>query len=64
MQSALLKRTVISDADLQALGQQRAQAIRAAILAAGGVAAGRVGISPATARPPTTGGVTVALGLK
>ena len=49
MQSALLKRTAITDADLQALAQQRAQAIRAAILAAGGVAAGRVGISAAAA---------------
>ena len=64
MQSALLKRTAISDADLQALGQQRAQAIRAAILAAGGVAAGRVGISAAAAQAPTAGKVTVALGLK
>ena len=64
MQSALLKRTQISDADLQALGQQRAQAIRAAILAAGGVAAGRVGITAAAAQAPTAGKVTVALGLK
>jgi uncharacterized protein involved in outer membrane biogenesis len=64
MQSALLQRAQISDADLQALGQQRAQAIRTAILAAGGVAAGRVGISAAAARPPTAGRVTVALGLK
>jgi len=64
MQSALLKRMQVSDADLQALGQQRAQAIRAAILAAGGVAAGRVGISAAAAQSPTAGKVTVALGLK
>jgi hypothetical protein len=69
MQSALLERAQISDADLQALGQQRAQAIRAAILAAGGVAAGRVGISAAAAvspkpKSPTAGQVTVALGLK
>jgi Domain of Unknown Function (DUF748) len=64
MQSALLKRTTISDADLQALGQQRAQAIRAAILAAGGVAGGRVGINAAAAQAPTAGKVTVALGLK
>jgi uncharacterized protein involved in outer membrane biogenesis len=64
MQSALLKHTQISDADLQALGQQRAQAIRAAILAAGGVAAGRVGISAAAAQAPTAGRVTIALGLK
>jgi hypothetical protein len=64
MQSALLKHTQISDADLQALGQRRAEAIRAAILAAGGVAAGRVGISAAAAQAPTAGRVTVALGLK
>ena len=64
MQSALLEHSQISDADLQALGQQRAQAIRAAILAAGGVAAGRVGISAAAAQAPTAGRVTVALGLK
>jgi len=64
MQSALLKRTQVSDADLQALGQQRAQTIRAAILAAGGVAAGRVGITAAAAQSPTAGKVTVALGLK
>lgn len=64
MQSALLKRTQISDADLQALGEQRAQAIRSAILAAGGVAAGRVGITAAAAQPPKAGKVTVALGLK
>ncbi|MGB6488056.1 MAG: DUF748 domain-containing protein [Steroidobacteraceae bacterium] len=64
MQTALLKHSQISDADLQALGQQRAQAIRAAILAAGGVAAGRVGISAAAAQAPAAGRVTVALGLK
>jgi uncharacterized protein involved in outer membrane biogenesis len=64
MQSALLERAQVSDADLQALGQQRAQAIRAAILAAGGVAAGRIGIGAAAAKPPTAGQVTVALGLK
>ena len=64
MQTALLERTQISDADLQALGQQRAQAIRAAIIAAGGVAAGRVAIGAAAAQSPTGGQVTVALGLK
>jgi Domain of Unknown Function (DUF748) len=64
MQSALLKRAQVSDADLQALGQQRAQAIRSAILAAGGVAPGRVGIAAAAAQPPAAGKVTVALGLK
>lgn len=64
MQSALLKRTPVSEADLQALGEQRAQAIRSAILAAGGVAPGRVGIAAAAAQPPAAGKVTVALGLK
>ena len=64
MQSALLERTQVSDADLQALGQQRAQAIRAAVIAAGGVAEGRVGIGAAAAQPPKAGKVTVALGLK
>jgi uncharacterized protein involved in outer membrane biogenesis len=64
MQSALLKRAQVSDADLQALGQQRAQAIQAAILAVGGVAAGRIGISAPAAKPPTAGKVMAALGLK
>ena len=64
MQSDLLKRTEVSDADLQALGQKRAQTIRAAIMAAGSVAAGRVGIGAAKAQSPADGKVTVALGLK
>lgn len=63
MQAALLKRTVISDADLQALGQQRAQAIQAVIVAAG-VTAGRVATTAAAARPAAAGKVTVALSLK
>ncbi|HEY1891090.1 MAG TPA: DUF748 domain-containing protein [Steroidobacteraceae bacterium] len=63
MQAALLKRTVVPDADLQALGERRAQAVRAAILAAG-VAAARVGTTAAAAQPATAGGVTVALSLK
>jgi uncharacterized protein involved in outer membrane biogenesis len=64
MQSDLLKRAQVSDGDLQALAEQRAQTIRAAIMAAGGVAAGRVGIGAAKAQPPAAGKVTVALGLK
>jgi hypothetical protein len=64
MQSALLKRTQISAADLQALGQQRAQAIRSAILSAGGVAAGRIAITAAAPQPPNAGRVAVKLGLK
>ncbi|MGH8199648.1 MAG: DUF748 domain-containing protein [Steroidobacteraceae bacterium] len=63
MQTALLKHAVVSDADLQALGEQRAQAVRAAILAAG-VAAARVGTTAAAAQPATGGQVTVALSLK
>ncbi len=63
MQSALLKRTRISAADLQALGQQRAQAIRSAILSAG-VAAGRVAITAAAPQSAAAGQVAVKLGLK
>lgn len=64
MESALLAHATVSDADLQALGQQRAQAIRSALLA-GGVAAGRVGIgAAAAAKSAKPGKVTVALGLK
>ena len=64
MQSALLKRTQVSDADLQALGEKRAEAIRSAIVAAGGVAAGRVAITAATPQAATAGKVAVKLGLK
>jgi hypothetical protein len=64
LQSALLKRTQISDADLQDLAQRRAQAIRAAIIAAGGVDAGRVGIGAAASESATAGRVAAKLGLK
>jgi outer membrane protein OmpA-like peptidoglycan-associated protein len=64
MQTALLKRTQVSDADLQALGQRRAEAIRSAIIAGGGVAAGRVAITAGTSQPATAGQVAVKLGLK
>jgi len=64
MQSALLKRTDVSDADLQALAQRRAEAISSAIIKAGGVAAGRVAITAAAAQPPVAGRVAVKLGLK
>jgi hypothetical protein len=64
MQSALLKRTTVSDADLQDLGQRRAQAIRSAVLAAGGVDAGRVGITAAASEPAAAGKVAAKLGLK
>ena len=64
LQSALLQHIQVSDADLQALGQRRAQAIRSAILAAGGVAAGRVGVTAASPQHATAGKVAVTLGLK
>jgi uncharacterized protein involved in outer membrane biogenesis len=64
MQSALLKRMQVSDADLQALAQRRAQAIRSAILAAGGVDAARVGITAAAPQGATEGKVAAKLGLK
>jgi uncharacterized protein involved in outer membrane biogenesis len=64
MQSALLKRMQISDADLQALAGRRAQAIRSAILSAGGVDAGRVAVTAATPQASSEGKVAVKLGLK
>jgi hypothetical protein len=64
MQSALLERMQVSDADLQALGGRRAQAIRSAIVSAGGVDGQRVGITAAAAQRPEAGKVTVKLGLK
>jgi Domain of Unknown Function (DUF748) len=64
LQSALLARMQVSDADLQALAERRAQAIRAAILAAGGVTAARVGVAAAGPEPATAGKVAVKLGLK
>jgi hypothetical protein len=63
MQSALLKRIQVSDADLQALGQKRAQAIKAALVTAG-VAPGRVAITAPTPETATAGKVAVKLGLK
>ncbi|MDE2449714.1 MAG: DUF748 domain-containing protein [Gammaproteobacteria bacterium] len=64
MQSALLKRIQVSDADFQDLAQRRAQAIRSALLAAGGVDAGRIAITPAASESATAGKVAVKLGLK
>ena len=64
MQSTLLERMQVSDADVQALGQRRAQAIRSAIVAAGGVTAARVAITAGTSQPATAGRVAVKLGLK
>ena len=64
LQSILLKRMSVSDADLQALAERRAQAIRSAILASGGVTSGRVAITAATSQPPADGKVAVKLSLK
>jgi uncharacterized protein involved in outer membrane biogenesis len=64
MQSTLLERMQVSAADLQALGERRAQAIRSAILSAGGVDAGRVGITVAAQQRASAGKVTVTLSLK
>lgn len=64
LQSALLEHIQVSDTDLQDLARRRAQAIRSAIVSAGGVDAGRVGTLAATPEPATAGKVTVKLGLK
>jgi len=64
MESTLLEQVQISDADLQALGDRRAQAIRAALLSAQGVAAGRVLITSAAPQGGPAGEVAVKLGLK
>ena len=64
LQSALLEHIQVSDGDLQDLAQRRAQAIRSAILAAGGVAAARVGTTAARPQPAANGRVAVKLGLK
>jgi Domain of Unknown Function (DUF748) len=64
LQSALLKHIQVSDADLQDLAQRRAQAIRTAILSAGGVAASRVGTGTPAPQPAKAGKVAVKLGLK
>ena len=64
MQSALLERMQVSDADLKALGEQRAQSIRSAIVAAGGVDEKRVGITGAAPQRAEAGKITVKLGLK
>lgn len=64
LQSALLQHIQVSDADLADLAQRRAQAIRSAILSAGGVAAARVAVTPAASQPAVAGGVAVKLGLK
>lgn len=64
LQSALLEHIQVSDADLQDLALRRAQAIRSAILSAGGLDAARVGVTAAAAEAATAGKVRVKLGLK
>ncbi len=64
LQSALLEHIQVSDADLQDLANRRAQAVRSAILAAGGVDAARLAITAAGPEPATAGRVAVKLGLK
>jgi hypothetical protein len=64
LQSALLERLQVSAVELQALGERRAQAIRAAILAAGATDAGRVEVTAAVRRQAAAGQVIVELGLK
>jgi Domain of Unknown Function (DUF748) len=64
LRSALLARMAVSDSDLEVLAAQRAQSIRAAVMAAGPVAAGRIGTAAPAARAATGGQVIVELGLK
>jgi hypothetical protein len=64
MESTLLAQVRISDADLQALADRRAQAIRAALLSAPGVAAARVVITSAAPQRGPAGEVAVKLGLR
>jgi hypothetical protein len=64
LQSALLERMQVSEVELRALGERRAQAIRSAILSAGGIDAGRVGITAAAPQRSASGKVIVKLGLK
>lgn len=64
MESTLLEQVRISDADLQSLADHRAQAIRAALLSAPGLAAARVVITSAAPQRGPAGEVAVKLGLK
>jgi hypothetical protein len=64
LQSALLERMRTSKVELQALGVRRAQAIRAAVLAAGGIDAGRVAVAAAAPQHAAGGQVLVELSLK
>jgi uncharacterized protein involved in outer membrane biogenesis len=65
LQSALLERMQVSDVELRALGERRAQAIRTAILSAGGgIDPGRVAITAAAQQRAASGKVIVKLGLK
>ncbi|MGH8326212.1 MAG: DUF748 domain-containing protein, partial [Steroidobacteraceae bacterium] len=64
LQSALLEHMQIPDADLQDLAERRAQAIRSAIVSAGGVAATRVALTAPAAQRAEDGRVAVKLSLK
>ena len=64
LRAALLQRMQVSGAELQALGERRAQAIRAAILAGGGVDAGRIETTAAAPQATAAGKVVVQVGLK
>jgi uncharacterized protein involved in outer membrane biogenesis len=64
LQAALLSRMRITDAQLQGLGERRAQAIRAALLGAGSLDPGRIGISAAAPQAAVGGQAVLKLGLK
>ncbi|HET9106637.1 MAG TPA: DUF748 domain-containing protein [Steroidobacteraceae bacterium] len=64
LQSALLERMQVPQSELQALAERRAQAIRSAIVAAGGFEPSRVAIAAAAAQHAKDGQVVVQLGLK
>jgi outer membrane protein OmpA-like peptidoglycan-associated protein len=61
---ALHKKSVISDQDLEALGQARARAIQDALLGQGEIEAARVFMIAANAKPPAAGKVRLELALK
>lgn len=61
---ALHKKSVVSDQDLEALGQARARAIQDALLGQGEIEAARVFMIAATAKPPAAGKVRLELALK
>jgi hypothetical protein len=64
LNSALIQHIQIPDADLNALGKQRAQAIQGVLLADGGVDPGRVFIVNAPPKPESGDKVTVEMAVK